>query len=285
MNAQDAAHRHMGGFVYAGGIELKRSDASRFGGLSDLVVRADGHLSAVSDEGQLLDGRLRLDPTGHLTGLDEIVVRPLTDAHGEPLRDKAVADAEGVARLDTGDLLVSFERQHRIWRYPAAGGLPVSAPVPREAAALPLNAGLEGLAALPEPGAYLTGSEGGTVWQCELDAGCRHTRLGAHLPKGFGLSALAVSPDGRVVGLVARHFEPERGVRVVVRLLPRAALTSVDVKPAGELVLDAPLTRDNVEGLAIVAGAGRSLRLYLLSDNNFSAEQHTYLLAFDWTID
>ena len=44
-----------------------------------------------------------------------------------------------------------------------------------------------------------------------------------------------------------------------------------------------PLTRDNFEGLAIVAGAGTTKRLYLLSDNNYSTAQRTYLLAFDWT--
>jgi hypothetical protein len=161
----------------------------------------------------------------------------------------------------------------------------VQAPAPDAAKDLPPNGGLEALTALPSAGAgaYLAGSEGGTVWQCELAGTCRETRLGSHVPEGFGLTALAVSPDGQTLGLVARSFSPERGVRVQVRLLPRAALNRSDVSPIDELVLDAPLTRDNVEGLALARGRDRGLRLYLLTDNNFSAAQHTYLLAFDWS--
>jgi hypothetical protein len=142
---------------------------------------------------------------------------------------------------------------------------------------------MEALAALPPagPDAYLVGSEAGGVWLCRLSAACRATELGARVPRDFGLTALAVSPDGSTLALLARSFDG-RTVRDVVRILPYAAIDSRDAAGLDELVLDDPLTRDNFEGIAVVAGAGGGLRVYVLSDDNFSTSQHTYLLAFDW---
>jgi hypothetical protein len=42
------------------------------------------------------------------------------------------------------------------------------------------------------------------------------------------------------------------------------------------------LTRDNFEGVTVVARPAGVYRFYLISDDNFSPTQHTYLLAFDW---
>ena len=43
-----------------------------------------------------------------------------------------------------------------------------------------------------------------------------------------------------------------------------------------------PLTVDNIEGVSVVK-RGTQVRFYLLSDDKFSPEQRTLLLAFDWT--
>ena len=49
-----------------------------------------------------------------------------------------------------------------------------------------------------------------------------------------------------------------------------------------EMAMAAPLTVDNFEGMAVVPRSAGGIRVYLLSDDNGSAAQHTYLLAFDW---
>ena len=284
LNPSDPGQDRVGRFVYAGGLSL--SAPPRFGGLSDIDVTADGRAVIVTDEGQSYELRLVLDGNGRLTSVADARRTPLVGLDGRPLADKTVADSEGVAVLPNGDRLVSFERQHRIWRYPSGGGRPVPAPAPDTAPTFPPNAGLEALAVLPggNGSAYLTGSEAGDqVWQCRLDNGCRQTALGKRVPADYGLTAMATSPDGGTVALLARSYSPERGVRVVVRLLARTALDSASTPVLDELPLDEPLTRDNFEGMAIVNGreAG-ALRIYLLSDNNFSDTQNTYLLAFDW---
>ncbi len=287
LNPSDSSHDRVSRFVYAGGVAIDAP--GRFGGLSDLDVLPDGRAVLVADEGQMLDMRIVLDASGRLSSITDLRRSPLTGFDGRPLTDKVWADAEGVAVLADGDRLVSFERQHRIWRYPAAGGPPVAVPAPAAAASLPSNAGLEALAVLPAAtssaaaGSYLVGSEGGVVWLCELAGACRETALGSRVPEGFALTGIAVSPDGGTLALLTRAFDEERGVRVRVRLAGREAIDSADAPQLDELVLDEPLTRDNFEGLAIVNGrAPGTLRLYLLSDNNFSAAQRTYLLAFDW---
>lgn len=284
LNPSNASQDRVGRFVYAGGLSLNAPP--RFGGLSDIDVTADGRAVIVTDEGQSYELRIVLDANGRLASVADARRTPLVGLDGRPLSDKAVADSEGLALLPNGDRLVSFERQHRIWRYPSGGKSPVAAPTPDAAPTFPPNAGLEALTVLPggTGNAYLAGSEGGgRVWQCRLDNGCRETALGKRVPDDYGLTAMAASPDGQTIALLARSFSPERGVRIVVRLVGRAAIESASAPLLDELVLNEPLTRDNFEGIAIVNGRQSGvLRIYLLSDNNFSDSQKTYLLAFDW---
>jgi hypothetical protein len=49
------------------------------------------------------------------------------------------------------------------------------------------------------------------------------------------------------------------------------------------LVLNAPLTTDNIEGVALVTSPTGATRLLLLSDDNASDSQRTLLMVFDWT--
>jgi hypothetical protein len=285
LNRDDSSQHRVGRFAYAGGLELTAASTVHLGGLSDLVVLDDGRFLSVADDGRLFEGRLLLDADRRLSGVADATLTPLTSSDGRQLRDKSEADAEGLTVLPGGDRLVSFERLHRIARYPAGGGPASMVAAPSVAWTLPSNAGLEALAAFPQsgPAAYLVGSEQGAVWRCDLNTGCRETALGSYVPKGFSLTSLAVSPDGATVGLLARAFDEVRGVRVIVRLLTPAAVDRPGTSPLDELSIAAPITRDNFEGLALTEAPGKAgNRLYLLSDNNFSDAQHTYLMAFDW---
>ena len=58
LNPEAPGQTAIGGFTYAGGIQLSSSETSRFHGLSDLAVDADGRLTAISDEGDLIEGQL-----------------------------------------------------------------------------------------------------------------------------------------------------------------------------------------------------------------------------------
>lgn len=252
---------------YAGGVALASPDTSRLHGLSDLRVDADGRLRAVSDDGDLFEATLAFDAQGRLVGLGGARLKPLTGPNGAALHGKTAGDAEGLAVLADGTMLVSFERDHRVLVYPADGGRPTAAPIP--AARLPANEGLEALAAWPAEGAdaYLAGTEGGETFVCRLSARCARVDL-SPAPDGYGL--VAADLGGPEPLLLHRAWDPLRGNRIKLTAGGRELLS-----------LERPATVDNFEGLAAVRGDGVT-RIYLLSDDNFSDTQRTLLLAFDW---
>jgi hypothetical protein len=271
----DPARDRIGRFVYAGGLVLTSGQTSRLHGLSDLKVDADGRFVAVGDDGDLLRGRIVLDADGRLAGVTDATLVPLTGLDGQPLQGKEWSDAEGDAVLPDGDLLVSFERRHRIWLYPKAGGPPHAVPMPDEA--FPDNDGMEALAALPEvaPDAYVVGAEdSGRTWTCRPSGGCAMGYT-VDVPKGFGLAAAAPLPAGRIAWLL-RDWSPLTGNHVILRVLDPAG------HEVNSMTIARPMTVDNLEGLAGLPRPDGSVRFYLIADDNFSPAERTLLLAFDW---
>lgn len=264
-----------GRFRYGGGLALTASDSNRLHGLSDIRVLPDNRILGVTDEGDLFEARLRLDAGGRLVGLDRARITPLQAPGGGPLDGKLESDAEGLALLKDGSRLVSFERRHRILLYPADGRPPRQVNSPE--AAFPPNGGLEALSADPArgPDAWLAGGEeSGELWTCALRTPCRS--LGT-LPKPFefGLVAVTPLPDGGLAYMI-RAWDPLRGARIAL-ILRNAAGAEVD-----RLELARPLTTENFEGVDVLPGKDGGLRFLLASDDNFSTEQRTLLLAFDW---
>jgi hypothetical protein len=274
LNPERPAEDRVGGFAYAGGLQLTSTATSRLHGLSDLLVAADGSLTAVGDEGDLLQGMVVLDRTGRLVGFSQARLTALVGLDGKPLMGKQESDAEGMALLPTGDRLISFEQHHRVWLYPATGGSPQPAPAPD--AAMPPNAGMEALSADPAagPDAYQVAAEqSGERWACRLSTTCVKI-ASIPLPADFAIVAMRRLPAGDMAYLL-RAYDPLRGSRIILRI----------EGPTGEvdrLELSRPLTVDNFEGMDAVPGEGGSIRFYLVSDDNFSSSQRTLLLAFDW---
>jgi hypothetical protein len=263
-------------FAYAGGLVLTSPDTARLHGLSDIEVRPDGRFLAVSDEGDLVKGRIVLDRAGRLAGLADVTLRPLTGPDGTPLTGgKSDSDAEGLALWPNGDLMISFERTDRIWLYPAAGGPPRAVPSPD--APFPENEGMEALAVDPEggPASYLVGREDTReTWTCHLAGACSPGVRPGKDGEGSLVAARAL-PGGRWAFLL-RDFKPMKGVT------SRILITDRTGRVLDTHMIARPATVDNFEGLAAVPRADGSIRLYIISDDNFSAAQRTLLLAFDW---
>lgn len=274
----DAPPRPPSRFAFAGGLKLTSAETSRFHGLSDIEVLPDGRFVAVTDEGDLVRGRLVLDPAGRPTGLSEVRLAPLSGPEGGPLSGaKTDSDSEGLALRSNGDLMVSFERNPRIWLYPAAGGPPRAVPSPQ--APFPANDGMEALAVDPQagPDAYLTGREDSReTWTCRLSGGCTAGPQVAARGGADSLVAARALPAGRLAFLL-RGFTPATGAAVSIVVTDRSGqvIDHHDIRP--------PATVDNFEGLAALPRPDGSVRFYLISDDNFSGLQRTLLLAFDWT--
>jgi hypothetical protein len=285
LNPQDPRQTRIGQLTFAGGVELTSPDTSRLHGLSGLDVEGDGlSFVAVTDEGDLLRGRLRLDGGGRLAGLEQARLTPLRGEDGRPLGGKAEADAEDIALLPGGGFAVAFERRHRVLAWQGGKARRLFALAAEAAYRLGLgdNSGLEALTR-DETG-LIAGSEGGRVWRVG-PAGPQGPNLASQPPPGFSLTGLdaAGGPDWIAV---YRAYDPLRGPRAVIAALPAARCIRAPCDAPHGLVelarLAPPLTVDNFEAIAAVPRPGGGWRLYILSDDNFSARQRTLLLAFDW---
>jgi hypothetical protein len=275
LNPKDPSQTSIGDFRYAGGLALSSDQTTRLHGLSDVVVADRERLTAIGDEGVLFEARLILDEADRLVDLTDTRLTLLVGEDGRPLPDKAEADAEGLAQLPGGDRLVSFERHHRILRYPADGSAPRRVASP-SSAAFPANGGMEAITADAEagPDAYAVGLEStGQTWTCRLAGPCVPGPTFGD-DAAFGLVAMRRLP-GRQTAYLQRAYDEVRGSRIALTIL-RAAT------PVARMDLARPLTVDNFEGLAAATRPDGAIRFYLISDDNGSATQRTLLLAFDW---
>jgi hypothetical protein len=264
---------------FAGGLELVVDTASPLHSLSDLKLTGPGGgFVSVSDSGDLARGRILLDASGRLTGLEGLAFRRLTLEDGQPIQDKADGDAEGLALLPDGRLLVSFERRHRIWSYGRLPGLDARpTPVRSPDFAFTENDGMEGMAARHAGGGWRATGENGGVWDC-APAGCTVVQTPPVPPlsdRDYRITGMDRDPSGDGWFVVQRSFAPPVDARARVRRMgPDGALGPVLVE------LKLPGTTDNFEGIAAETRNGRT-RLYILSDDNNNPAQRTLMLAFD----
>lgn len=282
----DAGVETVGRLIYRGGIEL-RSSNPMFVGLSAIEVLDGARILAISDEGDWIEARLTFDEHGNLSGFTNVRAALMRDERGRVLRTKRESDSEGLAQLADGRFAVSFERTHVIRIYDLNRDGPFGAAVmgPRldGAARLPENAGMEALAAMDE--ALLAGAEGGgepltQLWLAPLAEQTPVTsRFSYPLSGGFSLTGLDRAPDGGFVAL-ERFYAPVIGPRARIT---RFAAPSADGAVEPELLasIAPPFPTDNFEGISAVRMPDGATRIYIVSDNNKSAQQRTLLLAFD----
>lgn len=263
-----------GGVAFAGGVQLALDDGSPLHSLSDLKLIDGDDFVSVSDAGDLVRGRLRLDAGGRLTGVEGLRWRRLALTDGSPITDKADGDAEGLFLLAGGRVAVAFERRHRLWAYELERpGAPEPLPSPETAFAL--NDGMEGVSTAPD--GWRVAGESGGVWDCGA-AGCRGVVAPPAEPvpdSEYRITGMDRDPGGDGFWVVERRFRPPVDVRGRIRRM------AADGTMGPALVeLSLPSTVDNFEGIAAVAH-GDGVRLYILSDDNGSERQRTLLLAFD----
>ena len=296
--SDDPAATSVGQLRWRGGIAMT-ANSRRFGGWSDLHISADGReLASISDEGSWLTAIIDTDAKGNLLGLSQARIGPLRGLDGQPLADKSQSDAEGMARLPDGSWLVSFERNHRIWRYPDLDGKPVPFPTPAEIRKQPNNGGIETLTALSD-GRVIAISE-----QYSVQAGTVRGWIGTPGSVGqsggqssgsqyswatfdyatrpdFSPTSIARLPDGSFA-TIERAYDVRHGVRCRVMRFDAADLRPGATIHAKELAfLAAPYAVDNLEGLAATKGARGETLLWLISDDNFNPLQKNVLLQFE----
>lgn len=283
LDESDPARGQVGRLRYLGGLVLASPDP-RFGGVSGLRW-VEGRLLAVTDGGNWVSLSLAEDGD-RLVGLASAEIGLIRGPQRQPLKGKAHADAEALESDEAG-LSVAFERDHRIWRYrdPNAGAW--AEPFPDEAwlKSLPPNAGIEAMArwgrtwqfyaaetrlADGRPDGVLAGLHG---------MARAYGHVAVPVPKGFRPTD-AEALDARHIVLLSRRKGIVSGDAAVVQIVPVDAARLALGVPDEVGRLEAPLTVDNMEGLAI-RRAGARVFLYLVSDDNFSPLQRTLLMKFE----
>lgn len=284
-----------GALLYRGGIQVSSEDR-RFGGWSDLAVSADGSaILAVSDEARWLKARLSYNSAGDLAGLSAAEIAPMRDVNGKAMRGK-LGDAEGLTLERANDLngpvVVSFERDVRIWRYDLSNGLaarPVNVAIGNWVQPLANNSQLEALT-LIKPDTLLVFAEskvGGEDIRAAFEAypgqARASTRTLSVIPhEPFSVTSAAAAPDGGVF-ILQRRYSMLGGVGVELRYVAASDLLE-GARLQGEVLANLAFQDsniDNMEGIAVRRGSNGETLLYMMSDNNFSPFQRTLLLMFE----
>ncbi len=293
LHRKDPALRQVGRLIYRGGLHLEPAKQhARFGEISGLLVSPDGRrLLAVQDFGWWLTAELVHDENGDLVGIRDAFVAPMLGADGSALTGKD-ADAEALAlpagQGFGGDVLVSFERHHRVDRYPfGAHGFaarPQPLPMPAALHEAPRNGGLESITTLQD--GRLLGitemyvNDDGDL-QGWLVQGEQFDSVSLLLHGAFAATDLASLPGGDVV-VLERLFLPGFARSMRIRRIPAISLRPGAVLD-GEILakLDRHYNIDNMEALAVRTTADGRTLLYIASDDNQSPRQRTLLLLFE----
>lgn len=283
-----------GRLEFRGGLALSSSERN-FGGLSGLALEPDGkRFLAIVDEGYWISGEITYAGSAP-SGITSARIGGITATSGRALSRKRDADCESITlaegNLTNGMVLLAFERNHRIGRFPIVDGI-LQAPagylrMPPETKRFGSNKGFESVAVVaagPLKGAivafaerYTTrGNHTGWIWQQGEPRPIYLMNV-----DGFDVTDLAALADGGLL-VLERRFRWTEGVQMRLRLIKAEALKPGSVLDP-EVLLASDMTHeiDNMEGLAVHRSPQGELVLTIISDDNFNhLLQRTVLLQF-----
>lgn len=285
LNAERPEQRTVGSLTYRGGLVVS-SSVTEFGGLSALGVSADGdRMVALTDRGRRFASRLVYDQAGNLTGLRQTTLDTMANIDGAPLMTKSESDIESMSPGVDGEIIVAFERRHRIWRYLPGRIEPEPLRHPAELSHFPANSGIEGLALLHD-GRLLAIAEGPADLPTTLawTSGLKNwSTMTYALEGGFRPTGAATLAKGDVL-VLERRFTLRDGVAGRIRRIHRADIVpGADLNPDTVAEFRAPVAVDNFEGIAVRQGPRGETLIYIVSDDNFNPMQRTLLMMFELT--
>ena len=277
LNPDDPAQTNLGPLRYLGGWKLT-SDDRRFGAISGLAVDGD-RLLALSDQGILF--RFAPPPTGN-----NVEIIPLIEGPGAR-GSKADRDSESLV-LHDGRIWIGYENSNQIWRYRLGDFAAEAHHRPDAMRRWSGNRGAESLVRLSD-GRFLAiredvddeGLSDAVLFAGDpAEPGTAATRFKVDPPPQFRFTDAAQLPDGRLL-LLARSVGLLSGWtgRLMLAELPAGDVRQMPVREIA--AFESPLTRDNLEGLAVAQEDGRTI-IWIASDDNLFGLQRTLLLKFEW---
>ena len=268
----DTTAEYVGSYRWRGQVE-------KFGGFSGLEVSVDGSTFwAVSDGGLFVEGQIERS-----RGVISAVVNTGFFDLKSPSGEETIGvwdDAEGLAIDAQNRAFVSFEGEHRVWRYDHPGTNAIAINQHKDFAGLQNNSALEVLAIDPQGRLFTLPERSGVltrpfpVYRLEKDGWAQSfglRRQSPFLPVGgdFG-------PDGKFY-LLERHFSGLLGFQTRVR---RFDVTETGMENEVTLLETRSGLHDNLEGIAAWRDASGAIRLTMISDDNYRAFQRTEFVEY-----
>jgi len=240
----------------------------RFGGFSGLL-RYKEQLIAVTDRGQLF--RFMGD------AFNAAEVFPLKNENGKVLEGKKKTDSESLALSADGQILISFERKHRVIPYDSAGNrVAKKLQLPKEVKRLSDNGGLEAVETLSDGRLVLLAEakDNETTFPMWLQDGKDWFKSEINLIDGYRPTGLARVPGSNKLVMLERFYSPLSGVR------GRLSYLDAEQGKRGALIakLGPPIPVDNFEGIVVDRTEDGQDMITLISDDNFSLLQRTLVL-------
>ena len=309
LQALNPMRTSIGRLNFVAGFHLTSGD-KRFGGLSGIDILENGNLLAVSDTGDFVWIDLKED------GLTPSAIRiaPLRDRKGKTYPTKSAADAEGLA-VNDGLALVSFERDARVLAYDigacgaAARGIPLGwsmdSAFARQKMTVGDNLGVEGLAITDDwrlfAGIETQVGKASPLSARPMEAGARFDlMIGDNAPELVGLDLIQAGGEIRLFSLHRSSKALSSNAITVMETvlernagqssLPARIINEIDQRARQDFSIKSSrvlaemnvlVTIDNYEGIAAKQMPDGRVRLFIVSDDNFSASQRTLLMAFD----
>ena len=252
----------------------------RFGGWSGVRLSPDGtRLTALSDHGAFIEGRISRDSKGKITAISAGQVQLLKGLTDAPLT-AGRTDSEGLEIGPDGTAYVSFEGIARILKYKSLGGHAENLPSHPDFAKMQINSSLEAVAMDAKGALYTLPERSGDLDRpfpvYRLRAGkwdqtFTIRRDGTYLPvdADFG-------PDGKFY-LLERQFRGLAGFSSRLRRFDLTAKGFVNET----LMLQTPVgLYDNLEGLSVWRNASGVLTASMISDDNFAFFLKTEIVEY-----
>ncbi len=286
----DPSKTRFGAFEFIGGMVL-RSDNQHFGAVSGMRIEGHSKLTAVTDTGFWLQGKIKRAADGVPIGIDSGTMAPVLGTNGKPFEHKWDSDIEGLT-FSNGIAFVSAEMDMRVLRFGRSDELPKT---PSIRLTEPFNVddfrnsfSFEAIATLPKDHAYYPG----LIVLTEIDRerrgrapafiliGGKLQKLAMRQKDGFFITDADFLPSGDML-VLERRYSLARGAGMRLRRIKGSGIVPGALLD-GDTLLEASERHaiDNMEALSVFTAPDGSTRIALMSDNNHWLMQRTLYLEF-----